>query len=187
MTKFGKSEKLNNPVWHSEWSSFGSFRTEQRKKENMKTLMLMSVRGMYWEGETPRSQPICWWPNLTFCKNRSVRFAKLEHPVFIVMRWSIFLNGGQLYIFHKLDRTYMLVRLCTCFSDNLVEFHSKNKDVLQTTKYELKLKIWSLHDESLVHMIKMDIWNAWFGVQSRKLWHFEDAPSYKTRGSSLKN
>jgi hypothetical protein len=27
----------------------------------------------------------------------------------------------------------MFFRLCTCFSDNLVEFHSRNKEVLQTT------------------------------------------------------
>jgi hypothetical protein len=24
-------------------------------------------------------------------------------------------------------------RLCTCFLDNLLEFHSRNKDILQTT------------------------------------------------------
>jgi hypothetical protein len=29
-------------------------------------------------------------------------FVKPEHPTFIVIRWSIFLNGDQLYIFHKL-------------------------------------------------------------------------------------
>jgi hypothetical protein len=60
-------------------------------------------------------------------------FTKPEHPVFIVIRRSIFLNGGQLYIFHKLDYACMFFRLCMCFSDNLVEFHSRNKEVLQTT------------------------------------------------------
>jgi hypothetical protein len=33
-------------------------------------------------------------------KNWSVLFAKLEHSVFIVIRWSIFLYRDQLYIFH---------------------------------------------------------------------------------------
>jgi hypothetical protein len=53
--------------------------------------------------------------------------------VFTVIRRSIFLNIGQLYIFHKLDHAGMFFRLCKCFSDNLVEFHSRNKEVLQTT------------------------------------------------------
>jgi hypothetical protein len=35
-----KLEKSYSPIWHSGWAGFGSFRTEQRKKENMKTLML---------------------------------------------------------------------------------------------------------------------------------------------------
>jgi hypothetical protein len=34
-----------------------------------------------------------------FEKNRSVLFAKSEHPVFTVIRLSIFLNGYQFYIF----------------------------------------------------------------------------------------
>jgi hypothetical protein len=57
-------------------------------------------------------------------------FAKPEHPVFTVIRRSIFLNGGQLYIFHKLDHVGMFFRLCTCFSNNLIELHSRNKEVL---------------------------------------------------------
>jgi hypothetical protein len=86
------------------------------------------------EGKPATSQPICWRPNLSFWENRSVLFAKPEHPVFTVIRWSIFLNGGELYIFHKLDHAGMLFRLCTCFSDNLVEFHTRNKEVLQTIR-----------------------------------------------------
>jgi hypothetical protein len=61
-------------------------------------------------------------------------FAKTEHSVFTVIRMLIFLNGGQLYIFHKLDHASMFFKLCTCFSDNLIEFHSRNKEVLQTTR-----------------------------------------------------
>jgi hypothetical protein len=61
-------------------------------------------------------------------------FAKSEHPVFTMIRRSIFLNGGQLYIFHKLNHASMFCKLCTCFSDNLVEFHSRNKEVLQITR-----------------------------------------------------
>jgi hypothetical protein len=67
-------------------------------------------------------------------KNHSVMFAKSEHPIFTVIRRSIFLNGGQLYIFHKLDHVVMFLRLCTCFLDNLVKFHSRNKEVLQTIR-----------------------------------------------------
>jgi hypothetical protein len=40
-------------------------------------------------------------------KNWSVWFPKSEHLVFGVLRWLIFLNGGHLYIFHKLDHTCM--------------------------------------------------------------------------------
>jgi hypothetical protein len=58
---------------------------------------------------------------------------KSEHSIFIIIRWSIFLNGVQLYIFNKLDYTCMFFRLCTCFSDNLDEFHSINREVLPTT------------------------------------------------------
>jgi hypothetical protein len=53
---------------------------------------------------------------------------------FAVMTWSIFLNECQIYIFHKLDHTDMFFRLCICFSDNLVEFHSRNKEVPQMTR-----------------------------------------------------
>jgi hypothetical protein len=70
----------------------------------------------------------------TLKKNRSVLFAKSEHPVFTVIRLSIFLNGCQFYIFQKLNHAGMLFRLCTCFSNNLVEFHSRNKELLQNTR-----------------------------------------------------
>jgi hypothetical protein len=53
---------------------------------------------------------------------------------FTVVRWSIFPNGDQFYIFHNLDHTCMFFRLCTCFSDNLVQFHSRNKEVLQAIR-----------------------------------------------------
>jgi hypothetical protein len=33
-----------------------------------------------------------------------------------------------------LDHVCMFFRLCTNFSDNLVEFHSRNKEVLQTIR-----------------------------------------------------
>jgi hypothetical protein len=61
-------------------------------------------------------------------------FAKQEHPIFTVIRRSIFLNRGQIFIFHKSDYAGMISRLCTCFLDNLIEFHSRNKEVLQTTR-----------------------------------------------------
>jgi hypothetical protein len=83
--------------------------------------------------KTSRSQHMCWWPKVTFWEIWSVQFPKLEHPVFTVMRLSIFLNGCKLYIFHKLDHKGMFFRLCMCFSDNLLKFHSRTKEVLQTT------------------------------------------------------
>jgi hypothetical protein len=56
---------------------------------------------------------------------------------------------------------YMHVfRLCTCFSDNLIEFHSRNKEVLQTTIVLTQTEDLKPHDEALIETIKMDIWNA---------------------------
>jgi hypothetical protein len=90
---------------------------------------------------TSRSQPMCWDSNLTFWKNRSVQFPKPKYPIFTVIIWSIFLIGDQLYIFHKLDHTGMFFRLCTCFSNNLVQFHSRNKEVLQTTRIWIQTEV----------------------------------------------
>jgi hypothetical protein len=40
---------------------------------------------------------------------------------------------STLYI-SQIGHTSMIFKLCTCFSDNLVEFHSKNKEVLEMTR-----------------------------------------------------
>jgi hypothetical protein len=37
-------------------------------------------------------------------------------------------------MFHKLDNAGMLYGLCTFFSNNLVEFHSRNKEVFHPTR-----------------------------------------------------
>jgi hypothetical protein len=87
-------------------------------------------------------------------------FVKQEYSVFTMIRWPIFLNGGQLYKFHKLDHATMFFRLCTCLLDNLVEFHSRNNKCFILQEYELKLNIWSIHDEALVETITMNIWNT---------------------------
>jgi hypothetical protein len=60
-------------------------------------------------------------------ENQNVLFAKLEHLVFTVMRWSIFLNGDQFYIFHKLHHVGMFFHIMHTFLDNLFEFHLRNK------------------------------------------------------------
>jgi hypothetical protein len=109
------------------------------------------------------SQPICWWPISVFCKNRSVQFSKPEHPVFTVIRWLIFLNGVQFYTFHKLYHASMFFRLCTCFLDNLVEFHSRNKEVLQTIimwtqTRDLKPPNWSPHRDDQNKYMEHMIW-----------------------------
>jgi hypothetical protein len=67
------------------------------------------------EGETSGSQSMCWQPNSIFWENQSVQFIKSEHPVFTVLRWSIFLNGCQLYIFHKLNHVSMFFRIMHMF------------------------------------------------------------------------
>jgi hypothetical protein len=104
-----------------------------------------------------------------------------------MIRWLIFLNRGQFYIFHKFDYACIFFRLCTCFSNNLVEFHSRKKKCFKLQGDEFKLNFWRLHDEAFVEMIRMDIWNALFGAQTRKLWHFENASRCKTGGSDLRN
>jgi hypothetical protein len=68
-----------------------------------------------------------------------------------------------------------------------VNFTQETKKFLKLQEYELKLKIWSLHDEALVEMIKMDIWNTWFGAQTRKLLHFKNALVCKSGSSGLGN
>jgi hypothetical protein len=139
------------------------------------------------KGETSRSQAMCWWLISTFWKNRSVLFAKPEHPVFTVLRWSIFLNRGQHYIFHKLDHAGIFSGYAHDSWIIWLNFTQEMKKCLKLQEYELKLKIWSIHDEVLIEVIKMDIWNVWFGAQTRKLWHFENAPGYKTGASGLRN
>jgi hypothetical protein len=60
----------------------------------------------------------------------------------------------------QVGHTCMFFKLCTCFLANLVEFHSRNKEVLETQQYKLKLKILILHDEAFIETIKRDIWNT---------------------------
>jgi hypothetical protein len=38
------------------------------------------------------------------------------------------------FIFYKFDHTCMFFRLRTCFSDNLIEFHSRNKKSVSNNK-----------------------------------------------------
>jgi hypothetical protein len=132
------------------------------------------------EGETSRSQPMCWQLNLAFWKNRSVRFARLKHPVFTVIRWSIFLYGVELYIFHKLDHTNMFLRLCMYFSNNLDEFHSRNKEVVQKTRIwlqteDLKPPWWSSH------------WDHQNGYMEHIVWSSDEEVMTFWRYSRLKN
>jgi hypothetical protein len=63
-----------------------------------------------------------------------------------------------------------------------LNFIQETKKCFKQQEYELKLKIWSFYDETLVKTIKKDIWNIWFGARISKLWHFEDAAICKTKG-----
>jgi hypothetical protein len=137
--------------------------------------------------KTSRSQSMCWRPNSILWKNQSVRFVKPEHQIFTVVRWTIFLNGGQLYIFHKLDHIGMFFKFCTSFSDNLVEFYSRNKEVLETTRR------WS-RTEFLKHPWWNPCWDNQNGYMECMIWSsdkeamaFWKCSSCKTGGSSLGN
>jgi hypothetical protein len=74
-----------------------------------------------------------------------------------------------------------------CFTVIWLDFTQETKKCFKRQEYELKLKIWSLHDESLVETIKMYIWHTWFGARTRMLWHFKNAPDCKIGGSGLEN
>jgi hypothetical protein len=84
---------------------------------------------------------MCWRLNFTLCEKQSVRFPKSEHSIFTVIRWSIFLNGGQLCVFHKLD-------IYACFSSYAriswtiwLNFTQETQKFLKRQEYKLKLKI----------------------------------------------
>jgi hypothetical protein len=62
-----------------------------------------------------------------------------------------------------------------------LNFTQETKKCFKLQEDKLKLKIWSLHDKALIEMIKIDIWNAWFGDRTRKLWHFENAQATKPK------
>jgi hypothetical protein len=118
-------------------------------------------------------------------KNQSILFAKPEYLVFTVIRWSIFLNGGQLYIFHKLDHRVMFSRLCTYFLDNFVEFHSKNKKVFQTKRRwtqieDFKPPWWSPRRDDQNRYMDCMIWNL-----DKEVMIFQKCSNYKTGGSDF--
>jgi hypothetical protein len=81
----------------------------------------------------------------------------------------------------------MFFRLCTYFSGNLVEFHSRNKEVLQTTRIwtqtkDLKPPWWSPHRDDQSGYMEHMIWSS-----TRMSWYFENASVCKTRGSGLES
>jgi hypothetical protein len=65
---------------------------------------------------------------------------KSEDPVYQIIM-SIFYTYKMVNIskwtpslhISQVGHTCMFFRLCTCFLDNLVEFHSRNKEVLEMT------------------------------------------------------
>jgi hypothetical protein len=65
-----------------------------------------------------------------------------------------------------------------------LDFTKETKKHFKLQEDKLILKIWSLHDESHIETIKIDVWK-WFGARSRKLWHFENPSGCKTGGSGL--
>jgi hypothetical protein len=159
LTRF---EKSDCPVWKTRVSDFDSFRTRSGNELNMKIWRSKYVWSMKKGRKNIKESIIVLTTKFDIVENWSVRFVKPEHPIFTMIRWSIFLNEGQLYIFHKLDHVDMFLRLCTCFSDNLVEFHSRNKKMLQTTRRwtqteDLKPPWWSPCPDD-----QIDIWNTLF-------------------------
>jgi hypothetical protein len=112
---------------------------------------------------------------------------KPEHLVFTVIRWSIFLNGGQLYIFHKCNHAGIFLRLCTCFSNNFLKFHSRNKEALQTTRIwtqteDFKSPIWSPHRDDQNGYMERMIWRT-----DEEVMTFWRCSTLKTGGSGLGN
>jgi hypothetical protein len=87
---------------------------------------------------------------------------------------------SALYI-SQVVHIYMFFRLCTYFLDNLVEFHSRNKEILETARRWTQTEDLKHHDEALVETIKMNVWNAWFEARTRKLWQFGDVPRLQNR------
>jgi hypothetical protein len=69
---------------------------------------------------------------MTFWENWSVRFAKLEHPVFAVIRWSIFMNGCHLYIFHMFSGYACVSRIIWLnFTEEIKKYFKLQEDELQ--------------------------------------------------------
>jgi hypothetical protein len=115
-------EKPDYPVWKIRVSDFPSFRIGSKNELNMKIWRSKYVWSMKKERRNIKE------PTHVLTTNFDILW-KPEHPFFTVVRWSIFPNGVKIYIFHKLDHASMFFRLCMCFSENLVEFHSRNKEV----------------------------------------------------------
>jgi hypothetical protein len=150
-------EKPDYPVWKIRVFDFPSFRIGSKNELNMKIWRSKYVWSMKKERRNIKE------PTHVLTTNFDILW-KPEHPFFTVVRWSIFPNGVKLYIFHKLDHASMFFRLCMCFSENLVEFHSRNKEVLQTTirwtqTKDLKLSWWSPHRDDQNGYMKHMIWS----------------------------
>jgi hypothetical protein len=120
---------------------------------------------------------------------------KLECPVWQIITYG-FYSAKMVNISKWMPTVYILeVGPCMhvfqvmhmCFRAIWLDFTQETKKCLKRQEYELKLKIWSLHDESLVETIKIYIWHTWFGARMRMLCHFENALDCKIRGSDLEN
>jgi hypothetical protein len=180
MTNFGMSGKTRL-FGLGNWSiRFFSFRTRSNKRLNLKIRRSRSIWSLEKRMKDIKEPTMCWRPNLTFWENQSVLFAKLKHLVFIMIRWSIFLNGGQLYIFHKLYHTRKFLGYAHVSWAIWLNFTQETKMFFKLQEVELKLKIWNLHDEALIEAMKMDRWNTWFCVTSRNS-HFGMWTIFPTR------
>jgi hypothetical protein len=105
---------------------------------------------------------------------------------------NIFKWRSALYI-SQVGHACMFFRLCTCFSDNLVEFHSRNKEVLKMTRRwtqteDLKHLWWSPYQDDQNGYMECMIWSTdgevmmvWKCSQNVK----PEVPVWKTEWSSF--
>jgi hypothetical protein len=89
----------------------------------------------------------------------------------------------------------MFLKLCTCFSNNLVEFHSRDKEVLQTTRKwteteDLKTPWWRPHQDNQNGYMEHMIWSSYKEVmafwkysrlQNRRVWFSRNRTESESR------
>jgi hypothetical protein len=178
MTKFGKAGKTGLSGLGNWVSGFGSFRIVSKNELNMNIWRSKYV----WSMEKERRNFKVTTHVLT---TKYDILGKLECPI-CQIRTSSFCSDKMVNIYEWMPSLYIshVFRLCMCFSNNLVEFHWRNKEVLQTTRRwtptkDLKLPWWIPHRGNqtgyMEHMILssdeevMSFWK-YLRLQNRRFW-----------------